>query len=117
MSKNEKTTKTEITLSEQTHSDLGFCAHAPGCRDIKLNQHDWNYLGDPYLTKFKAGMTLEDIAFEIHTEGNSDFIGEWEDYDESQTFDENARRYYDEAQGYDVHLFPCAVKHIRENMK
>ena len=42
MMKKEKTTTTEIILSEQTHSDLGFCAHAPGCRDIKRNQSDWN---------------------------------------------------------------------------
>ena len=112
-----KTTKTEITLSEQTHSDLGFCAHAPGCSDIKRHQNDWNYLGDPYLTKFKAGMTLEEIAREIHFEGNADFISEWEDYDTDKSFEENARRYYDEGQGYEVHLFPCAVKHIKENMK
>ena len=69
------------------------------------------------LTKFKAGMTVEEIAREIHFEGNADFIAEWDDYDESVSMEENARRYYDENVGYEVHLFPCAVKHILENSK
>ena len=81
--------------------------HKPGCQHMKRHRANWHKADFCNEVEYR-GDTIIEVEFNAFLEMNWDFIHEWEGWNDDETTEENARRYYAAGEGYAVRVFPCA---------